>query len=477
MAKKKVYAVKKGKQTGLFYSWNECKESVSGYPGAEYKGFETEEEAKNYLENRIQEIKKVDIEENTTNQLVVYVDGSFDEKIGKYAFGCIILTPRGETIRESGNGNEPDSLAIRNVAGEMLGAMYAVQWAIKNGYHNLELRYDYEGIEKWATGEWRPKKELTKKYVSFIIDKKQVIEIEFIKVPAHSGVELNEEVDTLAKNALLAKGYKTYNDGSVYFVGYGLEDWKTIIECINEENRNLFEKEIAEITYNVENIGTRNKISIFQSQSKVVINCYSNSKSYVQGKQTVLFQKIIVTAIELLQTGQKVVETLNSYHALTITKVEVENKFEQYLPHYRNESDKHYSNLLSAVYNTMLTGYMPDYTCLVTPIFRAYEFFLHRILGDVMELETENDKGNNKFSYFSKNDVGKYVCNSRAVVKLNAKQSDYLNRLYTQYNSVRHPYSHWSASDLDTAVITDCESARAIIMDGLELGDEYYTLF
>lgn len=79
---------------------------------------------------------------------------------------------------------------------------------------------------------------------------------------------------------MLAKGYKTYNDGSVYFVGYGLEDWKTIIECINEENRNLFEKEIAEITYNVENIGTRNKISIFQSQSKVVINCYSKIQNH-----------------------------------------------------------------------------------------------------------------------------------------------------------------------------------------------------
>lgn len=46
MAKKKVYAVKKGKQTGLFYSWDACKESVIGYPGAEYQGFETEEEAK-----------------------------------------------------------------------------------------------------------------------------------------------------------------------------------------------------------------------------------------------------------------------------------------------------------------------------------------------------------------------------------------------------------------------------------------------
>ena len=42
------------------------------------------------------------------------------------------------------------------------------------------------------------KKGINKKYVSFIIDKKQVIEIEFIKVPARSGVELNEEVDTLS---------------------------------------------------------------------------------------------------------------------------------------------------------------------------------------------------------------------------------------------------------------------------------------
>ena len=158
----------------MFYSWDECKESVRGYPGAEYKGFETEEEAKNYLENKEQEVPQK-IEEKANNQLVVYVDGSFDEKIGKYAFGCIILTPRGETIRESGNGNEPDSLAIRNVAGEMLGAMYAVQWAIKNDYRNLELRYDYEGIEKWAQGEWKAKNTLTQKYANFMKSKADIL--------------------------------------------------------------------------------------------------------------------------------------------------------------------------------------------------------------------------------------------------------------------------------------------------------------
>lgn len=75
------------------------------------------------------------------------MDGSFDETSGRYAFGCIIITPNGETIKEFGNGDNPESLAIRNVAGEMLGAMYAVKWAVKNGYDNIELHYDYEGIE------------------------------------------------------------------------------------------------------------------------------------------------------------------------------------------------------------------------------------------------------------------------------------------------------------------------------------------
>ena len=52
MAKKKVFAVKRGKTTGLFYSWAECQESVNGYPGAEFKGFSAEEEAKAYLEGK-----------------------------------------------------------------------------------------------------------------------------------------------------------------------------------------------------------------------------------------------------------------------------------------------------------------------------------------------------------------------------------------------------------------------------------------
>ena len=35
-------------------------------------------------------------------------------------------------------------------------------------YDVLELFYDYEGIEKWVTGEWRAKNPLTQTYRDFM---------------------------------------------------------------------------------------------------------------------------------------------------------------------------------------------------------------------------------------------------------------------------------------------------------------------
>ena len=210
MAKKKIYAVRKGKTTGIFYSWDECSASVNGYPGAEYKSFTTKEEANFYLGNsfaiQIEEEKKDQTNtalDGTESTLTAYVDGSFDPSIGKYAFGCILLTPDGEIIRESGNGQDPESLAIRNLAGEMLGAMYAVQWAINHGYPSLTIYYDYEGIAKWAQGDWKAKNKRTQQYAEFMNGKRSYIQLSFQKVKAHSGDHYNEEVDKLAKSALV----------------------------------------------------------------------------------------------------------------------------------------------------------------------------------------------------------------------------------------------------------------------------------
>lgn len=214
MAKKKIYAVKTGKTRGIFFTWKECEESVKGYPGAEFKGFFSLEEARAYLGGDPLEKDKKEMEkreqgegiapfvEVPENGIVAYVDGSYDHSIGKYSFGCIILTSNGEVFRFSGNGDDPQSLAIRNVAGEMLGAMYALRWAIKKGVSSMILRYDYEGIEKWVTGAWKARNPLTQKYAAFMQRGLQAVQVTFEKVRAHTGDYYNEEADQLAKSAL-----------------------------------------------------------------------------------------------------------------------------------------------------------------------------------------------------------------------------------------------------------------------------------
>jgi len=210
MAAKKVYAVKKGKAPGIYENWDACKAAVDGFSGAEYKGFATLEEACGYLGisvNEVQNQREEKIEERPAgvDSLIAYVDGSYEHSLKKYAFGCVFLLPDGTIYAENGSGNNPDSAKLRNVTGEMLGAMFAVRWAIKNGFANLEIRYDYEGVEKWVTGAWKSKTELTQKYAAAMRKWSCQVSLKFTKVAAHTNVYYNEMADQLAKQALAEK--------------------------------------------------------------------------------------------------------------------------------------------------------------------------------------------------------------------------------------------------------------------------------
>ena len=210
MAKKKIYAVRKGHKTGLFTTWAECQKAVSGYSGAEFRGFTEKEEALAFLNMETtgnvfgdKAKEAAEIVEVPENMVIAYVDGSFEKSIGRYAFGCVILTQDGQEIRKSGSGSDSAGVAIRNVAGEMLGSMTAVNWAIENKYPAVEIRYDYEGVEKWVTGVWRAKTPLTSKYAAHMQEAGKKVKISFCKIAAHTGNHYNEEADRLAKSALL----------------------------------------------------------------------------------------------------------------------------------------------------------------------------------------------------------------------------------------------------------------------------------
>ena len=250
MATKKYYAVKKGKKTGIFKSWEECRASVDGCPGAEYKGFGQLAEAEAYLGAALsgespqrggegsvsvdgfrgagkeavpgsrargpaegsvsgrgarrgaEAMEQAPLETPEAGTLLAYVDGSYDDTLKRYSFGCVFLLPDGRICTEYGNGDNAQSLRHRNVTGEMLGAMYAVKTAMLSGFSIVEIHYDYEGIEKWVTGAWRSKTELTRKYAMSMREWGKSITIRFTKVVAHTNVYYNEMADKMAKTGL-----------------------------------------------------------------------------------------------------------------------------------------------------------------------------------------------------------------------------------------------------------------------------------
>lgn len=189
----KYYAVRKGNKTGIFTSWDECKEATAHFSNAEFKSFNTLKDADDFM--------SVVKDGPTTTGTTVYVDGSNDPKTGRYAFGAVIIV-NGEVLKFN-KAFENDEYAVhRNVAGEIKGAAFAIQWCLNHGIEEINLHFDYVGIEKWYTGEWSANTAISKIYKSFAEKMKNKIKVNFIKVAAHTGVEYNEMVDELAKNAL-----------------------------------------------------------------------------------------------------------------------------------------------------------------------------------------------------------------------------------------------------------------------------------
>ena len=200
-AKKKFYAVRKGHQMGIFKTWAQCQIHTAGFSGAEFKSFKTMEEAEDYMNGGA----KVAIEVPDHTVVKAYVDGSYDHSIRMYAGGAVILFG-GEEYHISESNNLEGMASMRNVAGELLGAVRAMDWYDEHlnetKAEKLVIYHDYEGIAKWATGAWKAKKEGTQEYVEIFQGYKAKFPIEFIKVAAHTGDKYNEIADQLAKKAL-----------------------------------------------------------------------------------------------------------------------------------------------------------------------------------------------------------------------------------------------------------------------------------
>jgi len=204
---KKYYAVRKGKQPGIYLTWNDCRDQVVGYSGAVYKSFASREEAENFLGTSSQGQSMDEFltgssqgSENTAceAEIIAYIDGSYDKRTGAVGSGGIIFYQNQE-IPFSFGTKEPQYAEFWNVSGELLAAMYVMRFALEKGVTSCALYYDYMGIEMWATGAWKRNNTLTKSYAAFAQNIMKSVALQFYKVAAHTGNTYNEMADQLAK--------------------------------------------------------------------------------------------------------------------------------------------------------------------------------------------------------------------------------------------------------------------------------------
>lgn len=194
----KFYAVRKGLVPGIYKTWPETQQQINGFSGAEFKSFTIEEQAIEYMNNVTEDVVA------PADALSAYVDGSHSSETNQYSFGAVMLLNDKVLDTISRVGDNPKYIDSHQIAGEVFGALHAIQWAVQKGYESIFVHYDFIGIEKWANGEWDTKKPVSMDYINYYHKIAKHIDVYFIKVKAHAGNYYNELADDIAKEALEA---------------------------------------------------------------------------------------------------------------------------------------------------------------------------------------------------------------------------------------------------------------------------------
>ncbi|XP_055981310.1 ribonuclease H1 [Sorex fumeus] len=250
------YAVRRGRQTGVFQTWNECRVQVDRFPAARFKKFATEEEAWAFVRNsgspdgaegqknepvqqspvksnkRLHEcLKKAEdesaepcaklVKQNTDS--VPVIDKSAFSYMGDfvvvYTDGC--CSSNGRKRARAGIGvywgpGHPLNVGIRlpgrqtNQRAEIHAACKAIEQAKAQNIRKLVLYTDsmftINGITNWVKGwkenGWKTStgKEVINKEDFVRLEKlTQDMDIQWMHVPGHSGFVGNEEADRLAR--------------------------------------------------------------------------------------------------------------------------------------------------------------------------------------------------------------------------------------------------------------------------------------
>jgi len=237
--RKQYYAVRNGREPGIYRTWEECKAQVDGYAKAQYKGFGSLEEAEEYMgfvntnkpdarmpssakpfnppgapekkrgtgysEDETRELEMLETDDRLKH-LVIYTDGACLGNPGPGGYGVVLL--HGKDRKEFSRGFR----LTTNNRMEMLACIVGLQ-ALKDPCA-VTLYSDSQYVinsmtkgwaKRWKKNKWKrngedvPNADLWDKMLG-LCDKHKV---KFNWVRGHSGNKENERCDQLARQAAL----------------------------------------------------------------------------------------------------------------------------------------------------------------------------------------------------------------------------------------------------------------------------------
>ncbi|MEA2102266.1 MAG: ribonuclease HI [Thermodesulfobacteriota bacterium] len=232
MAKtKKYYAVARGHRPGIYTAWfgpDGAEMQIRGFSGARYKGFASQEEAREWIKNPTITRTRSGVRSGTktgdatvcynhssrskpvastvpSDTVVIYTDGSCRGNPGPGGYGAVIM--------DKGNRSEISEgyRLTTNNRMEMLACIKALK-ALKTPSDIIlhsDSRYVVNGIVKGWAKKWRAKGWMRNKNDAAenadmweqLLDACERHRVEFVWVKGHAGHDLNERCDELATSA------------------------------------------------------------------------------------------------------------------------------------------------------------------------------------------------------------------------------------------------------------------------------------
>lgn len=210
MAKKKFYAIAKGRKPGIYDNWPMAEAQVKGFRGAVYKGFFTRQEAETFLKHPVcanREKNDASLEAGPLHEgaVVIYTDGGSINNPGPGGYGIVQIY----------NGKRKElSGGFRLTTNNRMELMACIVALRELEYRDVPIiiysdsSYVVNGISKGWARSWRKRgwaksdktPVLNPDLWRELLELVEALDVTFKWVKGHAGHPLNERCDVLANS-------------------------------------------------------------------------------------------------------------------------------------------------------------------------------------------------------------------------------------------------------------------------------------